>query len=201
MKKFVSKLLEIISKPIAWLLFFWIAATLLLRECGSPVEPPEDHKTDTIIQIIYKTDTLSINNTVYYPVYDTVFDSVPVFSLDTAQVFDDYYKYRVYNENLWKDSLADLNVRAVVWKNELIFAKLHGEIFRTTIIKTEVHEHYIKEKSVRKLYVGIQAKVSYDNLGVVPTLMFQTKKDHLYSAGYDPFNKSVYAGTYFKIRF
>lgn len=193
------------TKYIAYVIIGVLLATLFFtRECQRPDPCPEPTvTTDTIIKEIV------VENTVEKPVPVYIHDSIPVnLPIDTLQVVEDYYKYRVYDLKLKEDTMADLSLRAEVWKNELTRVKLYGEIHQKTIIRTETRTEYIDQKR-RKVFFGAQISTEFSRPGsefsiqpgLAAAMMYQSKKDHAYSIGYDPFNRVAYGTFWYKISF
>jgi len=190
---------------IAYVIIGVLLATLFFtRECQRPEDP---QKPDVVIDTII--DTVYVDTVVEKPVPYYIHDSFPVIlPIDTSQVVDDYYKYKVYKVMLKNDSTAKLELEASVYKNELDRVKLSGTIHNRVIIRTETIEKIIPERR-KKVFVGAQVSSQFEvldselkiNPGLAIGLMYQSKKDHAYSIGYDPFNKAVYGTVWYKISF
>ena len=197
------------TKYIPYVIIGMLVATLFFtRECQRPNPCPDQADTVAIrLDTIYITNV--VEKTVEKPVPVYVHDSIPVnLPIDTLQVVEDYYKYRVYDLKLKEDTLADLSLRAEVWKNELTRVKLYGEIHQKTVIRTETRIEYVDQKR-RKVFLGARISSEFSRPGsafsiqpgLAAALMYQSKKDHAYSVGYDPFNRVAYGTFWYKISF
>jgi hypothetical protein len=182
--------------------FIVIAFVFMLRECDGPEDKPADVVTVTVFDTIW--DTTRIETVVEKPVPVIVIDSIPVNTVvDTAMILAEFYKFRHYDTLVKDDSLAKLFVAADVWKNELSKLRIHGDVFNKTVTVTKTVIKPIEPRN--KLYVGLLVRSDL-NLpavmvtGVGPGVLFQTKKDHLYAAQYDPMNGQFYFSTWLKIR-
>lgn len=178
-----------------------ILVIFLQRECKNCPE-----KTNVQDSVIYQVDTITLNNTVYFPkpykVIDTILQHDTIFKnhYDTVQAVKDYSLYRKYDLALINDSTGKVNCLVDVQFNQIAKYQLKGTIYdRTKIIE---HHTFVKEEKHNKLFVG--AKIGYSlpdtSMLFAPELMFLTKKDHAYSASYEPFRKIASVGIFWKIR-
>lgn len=194
----------------------WIISGVLLvllvftRECGRPEPCPEPVVTvDTLIKVDTVIDSFKVEVPVK-PELDTVYDSVPVFIPDPTTIVEDYFRVRKYKIPIRKDSVGDLTLYATVFMNQMLDdAHLGGEIFQ----KTRIENHYfiVKEPTRGKMFVGgmisgtlgtsADNQPMINNPGLAVMGMYQTKQDHVYQGGYDPFNKIAHVGLYYKISF
>ena len=196
------------TKYIPYVIIGMLVATLFFtRECQRPDPCPE--QPDPVVRIDTIIKEIVVEKTVEKPVPIYIHDSIPAnLPIDTMQVVEDYYKYRVYQLKLKDDTAADLSLRAEVWKNELTRVKLYGEIHQKTVIRTETRTEYVDQKR-RKVFFGAQISTEFSRPGsafsiqpgLAAAMMYQSKKDHAYSVGYDPFNRVAYGTFWYKISF
>jgi len=175
-----------------------IVLLFLQRECSNPVV---NQVNDTIVisdtitrdRIVNKVKTV----VKYKPI--TVVDCIFVYA-DTAEILSDYNKLKIYKRNLWKDDVADITSFDTVYQNSLLGSHLEAKfhVRDTTIIRTQIVKEAIKPRN--KVFVGLQlGYIKPDGFISAPTLHFLTKKDNMYSLGYDPFNKAYLIGMSWKI--
>ena len=172
-----------------------------LRECQPVPQPCPEPSTDSTTH--WEHDTAFIKgDTVFYPEpyaeidIDTFFKVVPA---DTAKILADYIKIRKYKLPVLNDSNGVLDVIADVQFNRITNWTYDGQ-FVTHIKVVEKNHVYIKEPT-RKLFVGgYLSSNGIDYFGASPALMYMSKKDHAYFAGYDPLNKTGQIGMFFKIK-
>ena len=181
-----------------------IGLVLLLRECSvtCPDCPPMG---DTITMVTHTTDTLTLHGkTEYFPVpfvvFDTLRDMVYSTHADTLKAMRDYQVLRAYRLPLFDDTNGKIDVLASVQFNEIAEWRYEGKVYnhQTTIERN----HYVMEKPRAKLFAGLAIgyQIPEGKMQLAPGLALLTKKDHLYSASYDPFNNTAQLGIFFKIR-
>jgi hypothetical protein len=138
---------------------------------------------------------------------------------------EDYFRVRKYSVPIRNDSVADLTFFASVYMNQLQNdSYLKGEIFQKTIVETHIVTNTVQVPAKNKLFVGGMVSASFPvtsprpsphgstnssptgegegpqmGLGLPAGIMFQTKRDNVYQAMYDPFNRVAYGGMFFKI--
>jgi len=174
---------------------------LLQRECKTPC--PDQPGSEVKDSIITKYDTILKDTVIYKPKPVYVHDSVPGdtvwFPLTDSAVIADYNKVRDYDIPLRDDSVCKLSIEAKVYQNSLVKAKLKGQVVQKTV--TIIQDHYIEKPARNKIYLGFQAGAMLpDKFIFAPSAAFNTKRDHLYLAGYDPINKTATVSFLWKIR-
>jgi len=167
-----------------------LVVIFLLRECG-PGSKPVPPKVDTVyidsIVLVPVFHHYSIPKP--YAVIDTFI--IPAF-VDTALILADWFLKRDYELPIIDDSTGKLTLTTSVSKNQLGAYQVQGtlkQLWRTqTITKT------ITLQERNKLLAGFILGYNGKDIGIAPTLYYLSKKHHLYSVSYDPFNKVGYAG-------
>ena len=194
MKTLLAKLPYIV---IACLLVY----IFLLRECSKPKPCPEI-KSDTVF--VTTTDTLKIYKHYPKPKPDQIIDSVWTWmAVDTAEILAEcqqmgqlYNSTRIYNRRFDFDSCGYVDLTDTVRRNLLqgYEAVSHLNLIRQTQIITRV------EVPPARIGIHLGAVLSYGNeFGIVPTAALVTKKKHLYTIGYNPFDKKIFAGGFFRL--
>jgi len=172
---------------------------MILRECQHPVPCPQP---DTVT--VTRMDTLTVYKHYPKPAPDQIIDSVWTWmAVDTAailaecqQVGNFYNSTRIYNRRFDFDSCGYVDLTDTVRRNLLqgYEAVSHLNLIRQTQIITRIEV----PKPRIQLHAG--AVISYGKeFGIVPTAALLTKKKHLYSIGYDPFGKKIFAGGFFRL--
>lgn len=190
-------------KFIPYVIIFLLV--IYMRGCTtSNRNVPECPEYKDSVTTIIKTDTITITGQDhYYPApyqtIDTFYKDVHLEKEDSARIIADYAKLRKYNLPVMDDSNGKLNVFADVQFNEIQKWNYEAQFYpKTTIIEKN---HYVIEKPRTKVFVGIQAGIIIPaTKGILaPSVALITKKNHLYTLQYDPFNKAGQIGTYWKI--
>lgn len=177
-----------------WIIGFLLVVILIQRACQKKC--PEQPKPVTIIQI----DSFPVHDTIDKPIPYAVQDSGYLLvykDIDTAAILSDYYKARDYSMVIHNDSSARLILDATVYKNSLTRAVLSGDFFTKTIKETKFIP--IPDNPHFKVFGGFQISGGKDYLGLAPSILLETKKEHTYAVGYDPFNKMAYGSMWWKI--
>lgn len=180
-----------------------ILIVILQRECSTPAVKPVVILKDTTI---YKVDTFVLNKIVLkpqpYAVIDTflLHDTIFKTHKDTVNAIIDYSFYRKYDLSLINDSFGIVNCLVDVQFNKIAKYQLKGTLYdRTKIIE---HNYFVVEEKRNKVFAGVQFGYSILNpeITVKPTLQLLTKKEHLYSASYEPFKQGIEVGVFWKIK-
>lgn len=194
MKRFLTASMAL---NIALLLF-----VVLQRECYRP-KPKISIRADTVEVVKYtiRHDTVKSSNSISRPYPDTVYLSyIPIVNDSTALI--EYNKVKIYHRNLWDDVMAKIVLTDTIFRNNLLGFHLDAEFFRhdTTRYVTKFITT-LSDPTRTKVFVGFQAGIYLPNkIIAAPTLAILTKKEHLYSLAYDPFNKAATVGILWKIR-
>jgi|TARA_B110000977_G_scaffold129520_1_gene165156 hypothetical protein len=149
-----------------------------MRECSSNITPPEPRIVrDTIIEYV----TIEKELPVYVPQikYITKVD-IDTFQLpiDTAEILEDYYAVKTYEDKQVLDSL-DITITDTISRNQILgrHLKYNFTYPRKTIINTV----YVNK---RELYIGASITGRLDQLNIVGTeLLYKDKKQHAYGFG------------------
>jgi len=193
MTKYLKILPYIVIAALAILLF-------LAREfpscpdCDTKIEY-RDSITEKVVLV-----PVPVNNNIPKPKPIHEVDSFPMYMpVDTGAILADYNKKRDYDVPLINDSTGTVSVKTSVYQNKLGPMKVYGTI--------QSREHYIytntvvKEEPKRKLFLGATLTSGLAYFGASADVMYVSKKDHPYRIAIDPFNRTVSASTYLKIKF
>jgi len=181
-----------------------IGLVLMVRECATNC-PDIPSMADTVTMVTHTTDTLTLEGkTEYFPVpfvvYDTFRDTVYRTYADTLDALRDYQLLRNYRLALFDDTNGKIDVLANIQFNKIQSWRYEGKVYnhQTTIERN----HYVMEKPRAKLFagLGIGYQIPEEKMQLAPSLALLTKKEHLYSASYDPFTNTAQLGIYFKIQ-
>lgn len=181
-----------------------IGLLLMVRECSTNC-PDIPAMGDRINIVTHTTDTLKLDGKIeYFPVpfvvYDTLRDTVYRTHADTLKAMHDYQLLRNYRLALFDDTNAKIDVLANVQFNQIQSWHYEGKVYnrQTTIDR----HHYVMEKPRIKLFAGLAVgyQIPEAKMQLAPGIALLTKKEHLYTAAYDPFNKTAQMGIFFKIR-
>lgn len=173
-----------------------IILLLALHFCDGPDRTNSfSTKTDTIyvksqdpIHDLPKKEYVSYRIDVPGP---TSFISVPV-EIDSGAVVRDYFSKRFYQDSTGNDSVK-VYFTATTYKNELKDLRLRYRILTPTMVIRET-----KAVAYRSLSVGVDVASDGKATSVYPGVCLDLKKSMI-RAGYDPFNKSVKLGVYWKV--
>lgn len=175
-----------------------VAVIIIQRSC----QPRRPEQKPVKPEIVIRIDSIPYDTIVYVPKPYKVTDSIPVpyyigQHIDTAQILAEYNKVRYYSIPIKDDSVAKLTLKASVYQNILTKASLSGDFYSKTVNTTKTIE--VPGEPRNKVYIGFQIQGNVNTFGVAPSLMLSTKRDHVYSAGYDPLQKQAQFSTYWKI--
>jgi len=189
--------------PISLILNIALLLIILLqRECGHSTKT-EAPKTDTvtITRDSIRHDTLTMLKIIPMPEPDTVYLSQERVR-DTLAALDDYNLVKIYDRLLWDDNYANIRLIDTLFRNALKGYRVKAEFYKhdttryiTKIITTQPNPPRAK------WFVGLQAgMILPDKAIAAPTIALLTKREHLYTLGYDPVNKAAVLGFMWKIR-
>lgn len=185
-----------------------IAIIFLQRECsGNKANSSDGNKPTVKIDTQYIPFDRIVKKDV--PIYITIPGKIPSGLIsskncDTIKtqynvLVNDYVKSNIYKDTLDLKEYGYIEITDTVQYNKLGKRNYNQKLKMPVITKT------ITEPSLKKfkMYIGANIGV-YDKLGIYPGLIFQTKKDHIYTinTGIDIYgNPNISAGTYWKISF
>ena len=179
-----------ILKQIPYLFIIGLIIYIIfLRECT----PPK-------IVDNYKTDTIYSNDTTYIPQVDTVHftDTLYVDSIinhtiineriDTVYILRQHFTNRIYTDTILNDVRGLIIINDTLYRNRIKSRYNSIKLFRDKpIIKN-------------KYFLGGGVIGSQDRLGLMANVGLLTKRNKLYTAGYDFINKDVSLSLYIKIK-
>lgn len=184
-----------ILNPAFLIIILLQVIVLFQRECTRPKATPVKNDTITKDSIVVQERTVERwrdapaqepDSVVYYPT-DTIHDSA-------ANILN------VYKRKLWDDEKALITCTDSVYRNKLLSfhveAKFHSHDTTHYITKTIIKH----PEPVNKVLVGFETGWIPDKVILAPTIALMTKRDHLYTLGYDPFNKIATVSCFWKIR-
>jgi hypothetical protein len=174
-----------------------LAVIFLQRECH---HCPSCPGSDTIITS--HTDTLIITRNHYLPAPppDTIIATNTIFP-DTAAILADYSALKIYNRTLLDDSTGKITLLDSVQFNALQGSQFSAVLFPKHTVETITHTTYLPEPPKQKVFAGISVGAFYPLKPILaPQVSLLTKKDHLYSLGYDPFSRILVLNSSWKIR-
>jgi hypothetical protein len=97
-----------------------------------------------------------------------------------------------------KDTNAFITLTDTVTRNQLMQGTLHAVFYPHTRTITEIR--YIEPTPKRKLFLGAGIAFNPVRFGIIPSLMYGSKKDNCYSIGYNPLNSDLHFTLWWKIR-
>jgi hypothetical protein len=179
-----------------------IGIIVLLRECQVNKVPCPELKTNSTIT--RHIDTIQLKaDTVFYPQPYAVVKGDTFYKdrlVDTAKIIADFSSIRKYRLPVMNDTNGVVDVLADVQFNKITKWILDAKFYPHTYIIEKNHVLIIEPRE--KLFIGGYLCGNGKNyFGAVPALLFTSKKDHSYFAGFDPLNKTAALGMFFKIRF
>lgn len=164
----------------------------LQRECHRCPEPTEIVRVDTV----YRYDTIPYTPPPMTPKPGNVINQPIPKGIDSLAVARAYFSKRMGIDTLVNDSLYLLSLSWEVQENKPI-------LFQPTIINrqpTTIISHTLTEAPRNKVFVGITVGGNPEHFGLGASVAMLTKKDHLYSVGYDVINKDFGVTFYYKIK-
>lgn len=113
--------------------------------------------------------------------------------IDSLAVVMDYYSKHFYEDSLKNDSI-EIKLKYVTYKNRVIDRELkYRWIAKTMVIeRTNVVERQLA-------FIGLDIYGNQKYFGLMPSIYFDTRRG-MYGGGYDPLNRYVKVGAYFKGR-
>jgi len=155
------------------------------------------HITEYETKTETKIDTLILKDTVHVPEWHTktIIESDTI--LDTVLVYIDYNTEYYYYDTLQDDSNAFIAVNDIIYQNKIKSRKTSIQLYNRTILNTVT----IPPPDPRiKVFAGIGVSGNMNMFGASGQVGLLTKREQLYTVYYDPFNKVVGFGMYWKIR-
>ncbi len=173
-----------------------IALLLFLHFCDNPGGKNSLHTSIDTIYIASKDPVHNLPTKEYVPYKVEVpgpasFFTIPA-NIDSGAVVRDYFSKRSYQDSTGNDSVK-VYFSAYTFKNELRDLKLRYRIITPTMV---IREAKVVNKQL--VFLGMDVCSNGRNLTVYPGFYFDLRKGML-GAGYDPFNKTVKVGGYFKL--
>lgn len=172
-----------------WRLALWtmviVLAFIFTRRISKPAEINEVVRYDTI-----PSDTVYIKVNNYLPRKDSIHcDTIPT-DVDTLAILKDYFKSTYYSDTITNDSTFSLIINDVIAQNSIIsreafYKNLQGQIVKTV---TQI------PKPVNKFYIGGELLMSKNQQNLYITGTMCSKKDKIYTLGFDPVNKAFNVG-------
>lgn len=195
----------------SWLIIILIIIILILRGCGgpSPIVKPSvikiDGKKYNVVKHTIDTTYIPKNTVIYHKGKDIIVEKeVPIMiplDIDTLALIKDYYTSRSYKDTLTLDSLSFVILSDTIAKNRIESRKFQSHIVYPIIKETII----AIEPPRNQVFLG--ASLGFDKTNIVnfagPSVIFKSKKDHLYSLGVGYSNAktvSIQAGVFFKIK-
>ncbi|BAQ92507.1 hypothetical protein [uncultured Mediterranean phage uvMED] len=174
-------------------LFFMLL--IIFRGCGkdSAPQPLEIVKTEEVkIYIKGKSDTITIirDSVVYKQLpADTVIVTVDK-SGDSI-----FMSRRVIKDSLI-DAVVDVKAAAPVKSIDFRYTPLFPKyIYRVDTVKVK-HTDTVKKQPKRVFYAGGIAKAGINGAGLAPSVLYKTKKENIFSGGYDLVNRTYEIGAF-----
>ncbi len=188
-----------VLKHSHWLIILILLIIIVLQqECH---HCPPCLTTDTIITTHTDTITITHNHYLPAPLPDTIINTDTIFP-DTAAILADYSALKIYNRTLLDDSTGKISLLDSVQFNALQGSQLSAVYFQKQTDETITHTVYQPNPPKLKVFAGLTAGSSVNFRSIlVPQLSFLTKKDHFYSFGFDPLNKSILFSNAWLIKF
>ena len=176
-----------------------IGVIIFQRACDKPIIKD---------RVVYKTTTIKTTDTLYKPVPHKVIkyvdrninhyiiDTVIMTEIaDTMAILQDYFAKVVYKDTIIDDSNAFITIYDTISQNRILSRSVHSKVFTHTYTK-------VTQKRVRnKVFVGFGANGWSDKFGMSADVALLTKREHLYTMGYDPINNSISLSLYWKLKF
>lgn len=186
-----------ITKYISWVVIIILITLLFLqREC---------YKCPTAVPEIEYVTRDSIRDTIIYrdrwhkPTYiDTIiYVDIPQ-NVDTQTVLKDYYALVHQLDSIYKKDDYLIVIDDTLTQNKIKNRQVSYRNDKPTIYNTYT---FITNPATRKIFLGAIIGGALDEVQILGTIMYQSKKDHAYTLSYDPFNKHGYIGFYYKLNF
>jgi len=165
-----------------------IGYIFFLRECTAP--KVIDH---------YTTDTITYRDTTYVPKLDTItkvdtvyLDSIireTIFKekLDTIFILREHFTHNFYTDTLLNSSKGLIIINDTLYRNKI----------KSRLKQIKLFDN--KPKLRNRYYIGLGVVGSNDRMGLTGNLGLLTKKNNLYTLGYDVINKDVSLSFYIKL--
>ena len=180
-----------------------IIATLLIVIFLQRIWLPPQHQTDALVTSVDTIhDTIPYPVTVYKPklVYkDTGTTKWRSMKIDTLEILAEYYARHYYVDTLVNDSQMQIIVCDTISQNKIIFRKPILTVYTQTIKQTTVVKPITTPR--RKIFAGMGIGRNPEQFGLIGSLIYSSKADHLYSVSFDILNHDIYFSIYWKIRF
>jgi hypothetical protein len=196
--------MKAILRSTPYIIIVYLLVTIFfLKECRhpQPSQVPVDPVT-TITVTKYHTDTvyLTVPQVYPFPVYhDTGSTHYIILPADTLQIVKDYLSRNIYKRILVDDTNAKITLIDTVTHNKLLNGSLFARYYPHT--KTITETRYISSTPKRKLFLGAGLALNPNHFGIIPSLMYGSRKDNYYSIGYDPLNSDFHLTLWWKIKF
>lgn len=190
-------------KPSYIIIALLVGIILLQRACTKTCPEPQIttvHDTipgdpDTVIFNIPKPVPYKVivpGETIYLPA-----DTAAILA-DYNKIAPDYFSNKSFSQVLKDDSSAFVGIDYRLFKNDVFDMKLSFQNRRPIAINT-TNVIYPPDRKL-KLFTGFGFYGNKEFQGATIDLAMLTKKDHLYTAGYDPFNQYIHFDMYWKFK-
>ncbi len=173
---------------------------LFLQMCKPKHKCPEVPSPLTTITTIY--DTLYYPNLVpvpYIEFRDTGDWYMLAQPIDTSAIIHEFFTRNVYQRTLVNDSNALITLTDTVFQNKLCQGYVQSKFYSRT--QTIHQTTTITEPQRPKLFLGAQVSLYPIDFTFSPSLLYQTRTDHIFAVAYNPFNKDFLFSTWWKLRF
>ena len=164
---------------------------MFLRECSSP-RVVTNHTTDTVIYrdsiYIPKLDTLYFTDTIYK---DSVISRIiEREKIDTVYIIREHFTYSTYKDTILNDSNGLIVISDTLYRNKI----------KSRYNQIKLYPQRFKPTLRNKLFLGFGVGGWIDRFSLQGSVGLLTKRDNLYTISYDPINKDVSLGMYWKLK-
>lgn len=196
---FLTTVLNLLIKhPYKLIIVVLVIIIILQRACSPSAETINTHSTDTVTHIVRRVDTVQLIDTCYIPKisYRVKIDTI----IDTVFILQEYFTKNYYTDTILNSSKGFVSIDDIVYQNKIISRTPTIKLYPETIIETRTVSVITPPRVKVFVGFGINATAGF-NPGLNANFALLTKKDHLYSIGFDVINKRVDLGIYWKLKF
>jgi len=168
-----------------------IGYVMFLRECTTPKVI-----TNNTVDTIYRSDSVYVPRIVerivpkiyYNDTGSTKYLVDTLLLTDTAYIILDWNTEYIYKDTLLNNKDGFVSVIDTIYRNKIKSRQKQIKLYSQRI---EPINHY---------YLGLGVSGSPDRFGLSANIGLITKRNNLYTIGYDVLNKDVYLNLYWRIR-
>ncbi len=182
-----------LTPPLVGCICGLILGFFIFRGCGCPTVQ-DSFTVQTKDSTIYKHDTILVKIPTTKIV--TQIKEVVLIHADTIHALANVFKTFEYKQS-FRDTNVAIGITDTIFANSIKGAKWTYQILKPTVISQTINKPVAPIKN--KVFIGISLNGSPKTFGAGPQMALLTKRDKLFTVGYDIINATYNVGAFIKI--